>query len=100
MARPECPRKIGHVPPADYYKPAGIPLCELEEVALAPDEMEALRLADAEGLYQTEAAAKMGVSRQTFGRIVERARRKVALALAGGKALRIERGERPAGNAS
>ncbi len=99
MARPECPRKIGHVPPADYYKPAGIPLCELEEVALAADEMEALRLADAEGLYQAEAAAKMGVSRQTFGRIVEKARRKVAQALAGGKALRIERGERPAENA-
>jgi predicted DNA-binding protein (UPF0251 family) len=92
MARPECPRKIGHVPPADYYKPAGIPLRDLEEVALASDEMEALRLADAEGLYQAEAAAKMGVSRQTFGRIVERARRKVAQALADGKALRIERG--------
>jgi predicted DNA-binding protein (UPF0251 family) len=41
----------------------------------------------------------MGVSRQTFGRIVEKARRKVAQALAGGKALRIERGERPAENA-
>lgn len=57
------------------------------------DEFEALRLADYEGLYQEQAAERMGVSRQTFGRIVEAARRKVAEALVKGLALRIGGGQ-------
>ncbi len=68
-------------------------MSELEEVVLTVDELEALRLADLEGHYQDEAAAKMGVSRQTFGRIVSAARRKAAEALVEGKALRIEGGK-------
>jgi predicted DNA-binding protein (UPF0251 family) len=64
-------------------------MTELEEVALSVDEFEALRLADLEGLYQDGAAGRMGVSRATFGRIVEAARRKVAEALVHGKALKI-----------
>ena len=43
-----------------------------------------------QGLYHREAAACMKVSRQTFGRIVISARRKIADALINGKALRIE----------
>ncbi len=61
----------------------------LEEVELSIDELEAIRLADLEGLYQEEAAARMGVSRATFARIVEASRRKVADALVHGHALRI-----------
>lgn len=64
-------------------------MSELEEVELTLDELEALRLADLEGLYQEEAAARMEVSRATFARIVEAARRKVATALVHGNALRI-----------
>jgi hypothetical protein len=56
------------------------------------DELEALRLADFEGLYQEEAAAKMKISRPTFSRVVEQARRKVATALIQGKALRMDGG--------
>ena len=89
MARPCCPRHIAHRPPASYFKPAGIPLCELQEVELAVDEMEALRLADVEDLYHTEAAKRMKVSRQTFDRIVRRAHAKVAEALVHGRALRM-----------
>lgn len=59
---------------------------------LALDEFEAIRLADSEGLYHDAAAERMGVSRQTFGRIIESARHKVAEFLAGGKALKIEGG--------
>ncbi len=62
------------------------------EISLALDEFEALRLADFEGLYQEQAAARMAVSRQTFGRIVEAARRKIAQALVEGKSLSIEGG--------
>lgn len=65
-------------------------MSELEEVVLAADELEAVRLADLGGLYQEEAAARMGVSRQTFGNIINRAHRKIAEALVRSKALRIE----------
>jgi uncharacterized protein len=91
MARPQCPRHITHVPPSDYFKPAGIPLRELEEIELAADEMEALRLADAVGMYHTEASKQMGVSRQTFDRIVKSAHVKVAKALCEGRALKLAR---------
>jgi len=61
----------------------------LDEVILEADEMEAVRLADFEGQYQEDAAAKMGISRQTFGNIINRAHAKIAEALIKGKALRI-----------
>jgi predicted DNA-binding protein (UPF0251 family) len=67
-------------------------MTQLQEVRLSVDELEALRLADLEGLYQEDAAARMNVSRATFGRIVGSARRKVAEVLVGGHALRIEGG--------
>lgn len=56
------------------------------------DELEALRLADYEGLYHEQGAERMSVSRPTFGRILEAARRKTAEALVYGKSLRIEGG--------
>ena len=64
----------------------------LQQVALTVDELEAIRLADLEGLYQEQAAQQMHVSRQTFGRILEAAHKKVAEALVNGKALSIEGG--------
>jgi len=92
MPRPFCQRRIAFVPSVTYFKPAGIPLNQLDEVALTLDELEALRLADLLGLYQEQAAERMGISRATFGRIVESARRKTADALTAGKALRLEGG--------
>lgn len=92
MPRPFKCRRIGSTPLCDYFKPRGRPLSELEEVSLRLDEMEAMRLADIEGLYHEEAAGKMNVSRQTFDRILTRAHKAVAEALLGGKALRIEGG--------
>jgi uncharacterized protein len=62
----------------------------LEEAILGADELEAIRFADYEGLYHEEAAAKMGVSRTTFGRILNNARHKLADAIIHGKALRLE----------
>ncbi|MDI7260858.1 MAG: DUF134 domain-containing protein [Thermodesulfobacteriota bacterium] len=90
MARPRKCRYVGCRPNAYYFKPRGVPLFKLEEVSLHMDEVEALRLADYEGLYHEEAAQKMQISRATFGRIIYQARRKVAEALLKGKALRIE----------
>jgi predicted DNA-binding protein (UPF0251 family)/predicted Fe-Mo cluster-binding NifX family protein len=79
--------------PHGVFKPAGVPARDLEVVTLGLDGAEALRLADLEGLYQDAAAVRMGVSRQTFGRIIEGARRAVADAIINGKRLRIEGGE-------
>ena len=89
MARPLKPRCLGCAPDADYFKPLGIPLRELEEVALALDELEAVRGVDLEGLQHAEVAARMGVSRQTVGNLLARAHRKIADALLNGKALRV-----------
>ncbi len=74
------------------FKPAGVPARDLETIALRLDELEALRLADRDGLYHDEAARRMGVSRATFGRLVTSARQKVAAALLGPKAIEIKGG--------
>jgi len=92
MSRPCRCRRIRCNPDTNYFKPRGIPLDMLEEVNLALDELEAVRLADREGLYQEVAAKKMGISRQTFGNIINSAHRKIADVLLNGKALKIEGG--------
>lgn len=92
MVRPKCPRYISGSRDAAYFKPRGIPLRDLLETTLTIDELEAIRLADAEGLYQEDAARQMQVSRATFGRIVESAHHKIADALINGKAIKIEGG--------
>jgi predicted DNA-binding protein (UPF0251 family) len=101
MARPQKNRIVGHDPDVCYFKPRGVPLKYLEEVHLTVDEMEALRLADLVGLSHEDAGRQMGVSRATFGRIVQRARHLVAEALINGMAIRVaggnyrlQRGER------
>lgn len=93
MSRPKCCRHVGCMPDKNYFKPRGIPSSQLDEVVLSLDEYESLRLADFEGLYQEQAAAEMGISRQTFGRIIESAHKKIADVLIHGKALKIEGGE-------
>jgi predicted DNA-binding protein (UPF0251 family) len=83
---------VSGLPQSDYFKPRGVPLTDLEEVVLTVDEFEAVRLADYRGLYHESAARLMGISRQTFGRIIESARKKVSEALIKGRALKIEGG--------
>ena len=92
MPRPTMLRQISAKPLVQGLKPVGIPLAGLEVLSLQMDELEALRLADREGLYQEEAAERMGVSRVTFGRILQKARAKVAEALLDGKALIVSEG--------
>jgi predicted DNA-binding protein (UPF0251 family) len=92
VPRPRKRRILERVPRPAIYKPAGVPLDDLRRIVLLQEELEALRLADAEGLTQAEAAGRMDVSRSTFQRILARARRRVALALAEGQALEIEGG--------
>ncbi len=93
MPRPKRCRRIAALPSCTLFKPAGVPGRSLPELVLTVDEFEALRLADHEGLYQDQAAKRMQISRQTFGRIVESARKKVTKVLVECMALRIEGGE-------
>ena len=92
MARPQKDRIVACDPTISYFKPRGVPLRQMEEVRLTIDQMDALRLADLEGMSQIEAGEQMGVSRATFGRIVQRARQVVADALVNGKAILLEGG--------
>jgi predicted DNA-binding protein (UPF0251 family) len=90
--RPRKRRRLARIPNFATYKPAGVPLNDLTRVLLLAEELEALRLADLEGLTQAGAAEQMGVSRSTFQRILARARQQVSFALVEGKALQIEPG--------
>jgi predicted DNA-binding protein (UPF0251 family) len=93
MARPPIERSVAGVPRVTLFKPAGVPGRELEQLQLAVDELEAIRLVDLEGLSHEQAAEVMGVSRQTVGRVLERGRAKVAEALVAGKAILIGGGQ-------
>jgi len=93
MPRPKRWRWIGFRPEVTYYKPRGVPLRLLSEIKLSMDEVEALRLADYQGMDQIKAAKAMQVSQSTFQRILTAARRKVSEVLVEGKALRIEGGQ-------
>ena len=92
MVRPRKDRFVAFNPHISYFKPRGIPMLALEEVKLTVDEREAIRLSDLLGLSHEEAGKKMGVSRATFGRIVQRARKVIADALIHGKAINVEGG--------
>jgi predicted DNA-binding protein (UPF0251 family) len=70
----------------------GIPFRDLKENCLTIEEIEAIRLKDIEDLEQEQCAEKMNVSRTTFIRILDSARKKVAESLIQGKAIRIEGG--------
>lgn len=92
MSRPPKCRRVEFVPELTFFKPAGVPLRELEEVSLTVEELEAIRLKDVEGLEQEACAERMGISRPTYHRILTSARGKVACALVEGKAIRVEGG--------
>jgi len=93
MPRRPKNRWVENLPRVNRFKPAGIPLADLEEITLSVDELEAIRLKDLEGLDQEDCAVRMRISRPTFHRILVSARSKVAEALVEGKALRIEGGD-------
>ncbi|MDF1611671.1 DUF134 domain-containing protein [Stygiobacter electus] len=90
MPRPKKHRHICCNPKANFFKPHGIPMCQLIKNKLNHDELETLRLADFEKLSHEEGAAQMKISRATFGRILEQARFIVADAIINGKAIQIE----------
>jgi len=83
-------RNISINPKYRCFKPCGESFREVDCVELEVDEAEALRLTDYLNLYQEESSQVMNISRATFGRIVQKARKKVADALINGKAIIIK----------
>ena len=92
MVRPQKNRRVAFNPAISYFKPRGIPMMQLEEVRLTVDEREAIRLSDLHGMSHEEAGRCMGVSRATFGRIIQNGRKAIADALINGKAINVEGG--------
>ena len=89
MARPRQCRFVQDNPVVTYFRPKGPLFSSLKEEHLCVEELEALRLADVEGLSNANAAERMRVSRHTFGRVLANARKNVARAICLGHALRI-----------
>lgn len=85
-------RWITEVPEVTQFSPRGVAPQEMNTVTLTMEELEAIRLVDLEGMQQQEAAIYMGVSRKILWIELKNARRKIALALTNGYAIRIEGG--------
>lgn len=89
--RPIKVRKIEERPHILAFSPRGRP-GRPNEVELKYEELEALRLADIVKLNQKNAAVRMGISRQSFGRVLQSARKTVTDALVNGKIIRVTGG--------
>jgi predicted DNA-binding protein (UPF0251 family) len=89
MTRPRIERRVKEPPRFQRFKPVGIPARLLERISLTLDEFEALRLADYKDLEHESAAKEMGISRPTFTRLIDSARKKVAKAIIEGKEIFI-----------
>jgi len=90
MPRPKKLRFVSGYPVIAAFVPQGTPITG--EVMLTVEELEAIRLSDFECMDQETAANFMKVSRQTYGRILTRARGLVGKALVTGKTLKIAGG--------
>lgn len=66
MPRPRMKRMIANSPVVRFYKPQAVKMRDLKRLTLSHDELEALRLADAENMEQADAAERMNISRPTF----------------------------------
>lgn len=81
MPKRKMLRKIAAPPDFKGFKPYGISSFSNEEVELFYEEYEAIKLSDYEKLKHEDASKKMEVSRATFARIYDSARKKIAKAL-------------------
>jgi predicted DNA-binding protein (UPF0251 family) len=87
--RTKTRRKIGFDYDNIYYKPQGIPLSDLSEVVVNPEELETLRLRYVEELSQDDAAKKMGISQSQYQRDLVGTLKKLTNALISGDAINI-----------
>ncbi len=81
MPRRRRLRRVVAPPGFKGFKPYGVFKSSEDKVELLYEEYEAIKLSDYDGLNHENAASLMGVSRPTFARIYESARKKIAQAL-------------------
>lgn len=81
MPRRKRMRKVVAPPGFKGYKPYGHKQSSRQQIDLLYEEYEAIKLADYDLMNHLEASRLMGVSRATFARVYESARRKIAQAL-------------------
>lgn len=81
MARPCKTRRLECLPKAVLYEPLNAEFAEREPSEIAIEDFEVVRLVDGYGIHIEEAAKKVGVSRSTAGRMLERCRRAIALGI-------------------
>ena len=84
MSRPKQCRVVMATPAVSSFAPVGLAQSAPTPVKMNYDEYEAIRLMDYEELQQSQAAELMNVSRPTFTRIYDAARKKVAKAIVEG----------------
>lgn len=92
MPRPKRIRKMNNPPHFKGFRPIGLPE-ENNPIVINFEEYEAIRLSDFEFYSHVEASLLMGISRPTYTRIYESARRKVAQAFVKGKTIVFEGGK-------
>ncbi len=92
MARRKNERVVHKPPIFTEFKPFGIAGRLLNQTSLSLDEYEAFRLADHVCLSHAEAAVEMEISRSTFTRLIEQARKTIAELIVNGNMLLIEGG--------
>ncbi|MFQ5953003.1 MAG: DUF134 domain-containing protein [Candidatus Omnitrophota bacterium] len=90
--RPRKKKIIREQPRIDHFSPRGRP-GRPEESVITIEEYETIRLADQLGLPQKKAAQMMGISQQSFSRIIRNARKMIADAIVNAKIIRIEGGD-------
>jgi predicted DNA-binding protein (UPF0251 family) len=88
MPRRRRLRKVVAPPGFKGYKPYGVNSIPEGSIELLYEEYEAIKLADYDLMNHQEASELMGVSRPTFARIYESARRKIAKALVEAKEIK------------
>ena len=81
MPRTKQLRKVVAPPRFKGYKPYGCAKKSKEPIELLYEEYEAIKLADYDIMHHKQASELMGISRPTFARIYESARRKIAKAM-------------------
>jgi predicted DNA-binding protein (UPF0251 family) len=92
MPRRKKRRMVSAPPVYSSFKPIGVRRNEIHRLSLDLDEFEAIRLADYMSMDHSEASDEMEISRSTFSRLIETARKKIAQFIIEGKELYIKGG--------
>ena len=91
LGRPKKPRTVQKEPNTKQFSPRGH-RGRPGYNDLKVEEFEAIRLIDHMGLKQAEAAGSMGISQQTFSRVLRRGRKSIGEALVLGHIIKVSGG--------